>query len=113
MTKGLVAILGSAGRNFGAGMSGGVAYVLDEDGTFETRCNKGMVGIDPLSKEDEATLRSLIERHQTLTGSAVAGRLLADWPKALGAFRKVMPTDYKAVLARQHLDGDAARLASI
>ncbi len=113
MTKGLVAILGRAGRNFAAGMSGGVAYVLDEDGTFESRCNKGMVGIDPLGQDDEATLRGLIERHQTLTGSAVAGRLLADWGRALGAFRKVMPTDYKAVLARQHLDGDAARLASI
>jgi hypothetical protein len=113
MTKGLVVILGKAGRNFAAGMSGGVAYVLDEDGTFETRCNKGMVGIDPLTDEDETTLRALIERHKTLTGSAVATRLLADWAGAVGHFRKVMPTDYKAVLARQHLDGDAARLAAV
>jgi glutamate synthase domain-containing protein 3 len=113
MTKGLVVILGRAGRNFAAGMSGGVAYVLDEDGTFETRCNKGMVGIDPLTDEDKTTLHALIERHRTLTGSAVAARLLADWDAALAGFRKVMPTDYKAVLARQHLDGDAARLAAV
>jgi glutamate synthase domain-containing protein 3 len=87
--------------------------VLDDDGTFETRCNKGMVGIDPLTDEDQATLRALIERHKTLTGSAVAARLLGDWERALGQFRKVLPTDYKAVLARQHLDGDAARLAAV
>ena len=113
MTKGLAVILGRAGRNFAAGMSGGVAYVLDEDGTFETRCNKGMVGIDPLTDDDRQTLRTLVERHQKLTGSAVATRLLADWDGALAQFRKVMPTDYKAVLARQHLDGDAARVAAV
>jgi glutamate synthase domain-containing protein 3 len=106
-------VLGRAGRNFGAGMSGGVAYVLDEDGTFASRCNMGMVGIDPLSADDQTVLRALLERHRALTGSAVATRLLADWPQALLAFRKVMPTDYKAVLAKAHLDTDAARLASI
>jgi glutamate synthase domain-containing protein 3 len=113
MTKGLAVILGRAGRNFAAGMSGGVAYVLDEDGTFETRCNKGMVGIDPLGDDDRQTLRTLVERHRQHTGSAVATRLLANWDGALAQFRKIMPTDYKAVLARQHLDGDAARVAAV
>jgi glutamate synthase domain-containing protein 3 len=113
MTKGLVLVLGRAGRNFAAGMSGGVAYVLDEDGTFASRCNPGMVGIEPLGPDDARTLRDLVERHRTLTGSAVAARLLADWDGALGRIRKVMPTDYKAVLARQHLDSDAAKLAAV
>jgi glutamate synthase domain-containing protein 2/glutamate synthase domain-containing protein 1/glutamate synthase domain-containing protein 3 len=113
MTKGLIVILGRVGRNFAAGMSGGVAYVLDEDGSFAQRCNMGMVGIDPIGDTDERQLRDLVERHRALTGSAVASRLLADWARALACFKKVMPTDYKAVLARQHLDGDAARLASI
>jgi glutamate synthase domain-containing protein 2/glutamate synthase domain-containing protein 3 len=88
MTKGLVVILGSAGRNFAAGMSGGVAYVLDEDGTFETRCNKGMVGIEPVLGDDARTVRTLIERHQTFTGSALAARLLADWDHVLQSFRR-------------------------
>jgi glutamate synthase domain-containing protein 3 len=113
MTKGLVVILGRAGRNFAAGMSGGVAYVLDEDGTFATRINKGMVEVDPMTPEDTRQLRALVERHQALTGSAMAARLLADWARALDQFRKVLPTDYKAVLARQHLDGDAARVAAV
>jgi glutamate synthase domain-containing protein 3 len=113
MTKGIVVILGRAGRNFAAGMSGGVAYVLDEDGTFATRINKGMVEVDPMTPGDRQQLRALVERHQALTGSAVAARLLADWDRALAQFRKVLPTDYKAVLARQHLDGDAARVAAV
>jgi glutamate synthase domain-containing protein 2/glutamate synthase domain-containing protein 1/glutamate synthase domain-containing protein 3 len=113
MTKGLIVILGRVGRNFAAGMSGGVAYVLDQDGTFAERCNMGMVGIDPLTDTDERQLRELVERHRALTGSAVASRLLADWARALACMKKVMPTDYKAVLARQHLDGEAARLAAI
>ncbi|MGH7893578.1 MAG: glutamate synthase-related protein, partial [Candidatus Binatia bacterium] len=113
MTGGTVVVLGGTGRNFAAGMSGGVAYILDEDGAFESRCNRGMVGLDPLTEHDRQTLHGLVERHRTLTGSAVAARLLAEWDRALGRFVKVMPTDYKAVLARQHLDGDAAQVAAI
>jgi len=113
MTKGLVVVLGRAGRNFAAGMSGGVAYVLDEDETFATRCNMGMVGIEPLDADDVRMLRELVERHRTLTGSTMAARLLADWDRALACIRKVLPTDYKAVLARQHLDSDAAKLAAV
>jgi glutamate synthase domain-containing protein 3 len=113
MTGGAVVVLGRAGRNFAAGMSGGVAFVLDEDGSFGTRCNMGMVEIDPMTAAHRQQLRDLIERHRALTGSAVAERLLADWERALDLFRMVMPTDYKAVLARQHLDGDAARLAAV
>jgi glutamate synthase (ferredoxin) len=113
MTGGVVAVLGRAGRNFAAGMSGGTAFVLDADGTFATRCNMGMVEIDPMTDADRRRLRDLVERHRALTGSTVAERLLADWDRALGLFKMVMPTDYKAVLARQHLDSDAARLASI
>ncbi len=113
MTKGTVVVLGKTGRNFAAGMSGGVAYVLDDDGTFEGRCNKGMVGLDPLTAQDERTLQELIERHRTLTGSAVAARILGEWDRVRTRFVKVMPTDYKAVLARQHLDTDAARVAAI
>ncbi|HXJ32880.1 MAG TPA: glutamate synthase large subunit [Candidatus Eisenbacteria bacterium] len=113
MTKGTVVVLGKTGRNFAAGMSGGVAYVLDEDGTFEGHCNKGMVGLDPLTAQDERTLRELVERHGALTGSAVAARILGEWDRVRTRFVKVMPTDYKAVLARQHLDTDAARVAAI
>jgi glutamate synthase domain-containing protein 3 len=113
MTGGAVVVLGRAGRNFAAGMSGGVAFVLDEDGSFGTRCNMGMVEIDPMTAAHRQQLRDLIERHRALTGSAVAERLLADWERALDLFRMVMPTDYKAVLARQHLHGDAARLAAV
>jgi glutamate synthase domain-containing protein 3 len=66
-----------------------------------------------MTPEDTRQLRALVERHQALTGSAMAARLLADWARALDQFRKVLPTDYKAVLARQHLDGDAARVAAV
>ena len=102
MTGGRVVVLGPTGRNFAAGMSGGVAYVLDGDGTFARRCNKGTVGFEALTAEDEAELRALIEEHQRRTDSPVAARVLADWDELIagGAFVKVMPHDYKRVLAR-------------
>jgi glutamate synthase domain-containing protein 3 len=93
--------LGATGRNFAAGMSGGVAYVLDEEGAFARRCNMGMVGFDPLSTDDAIELRAMIEEHLKRTDSPVAARVLADWDGLLGrgAFVKVMPHDYKRVLA--------------
>ena len=100
MTGGRVVVLGPTGRNFAAGMSGGVAYVLDEDGTFHTRCNMGMVGFDELSEVDAIELRAMIEEHLRRTDSPVAARLLDEWEKLLerAAFVKVMPHDYKRVM---------------
>jgi glutamate synthase domain-containing protein 3 len=113
MTKGLVVVLGKTGRNFAAGMSGGVAYVLDQDGDFAVRCNKGMVDLDPLDDDDAVRLKDLIHRHYQLTQSAVAWRVLSGWKDAVTQFVKVMPTEYRSILAKQHLDSDSAKLASI
>ncbi len=99
MTGGVVVVLGPTGRNFAAGMSGGVAYVLDEQGAFKGRCNAELVDFDPIEDGDAATLRALVEEHRERTGSAVAERLLADWSTALTHFVKVMPRDYKRALA--------------
>ena len=113
MTKGLVVVLGKTGRNFAAGMSGGVAYVLDADGDFAVRCNKGMVDLDPLEETDAEQLKDLIHRHYQLTQSAVAWRVLSGWKDTVKQFVKVMPTEYRQILAKAHLDSDAAKLASI
>jgi glutamate synthase (NADPH/NADH) large chain len=96
MTGGRVAILGPVGRNFGAGMSGGIAYLLDPD---VGRVNIEMVDLERISAEDGDFLFELIQRHRAETGSAVAAGLLADWNAALARFRRVMPKDYKRVLA--------------
>ncbi|HEY2535623.1 MAG TPA: glutamate synthase large subunit [Solirubrobacteraceae bacterium] len=103
MTGGRVIVLGPTGRNFAAGMSGGVAYVLDEDGGFAGRCNMGMIGFEAPSTEDVAELRALIAEHGERTGSPVAARVLEQFEELLarGAFVKVMPHDYKRVLAEQ------------
>ena len=102
MTGGRVVILGETGRNFAAGMSGGVAYVLNVDGLFEKRCNMELVGLESLSDADEiAELRELIEKHQRLTRSALAKRLLAKWDDTVAKFVKVMPHDYKKALAER------------
>jgi glutamate synthase (NADPH/NADH) large chain/glutamate synthase (ferredoxin) len=100
MTGGRVVVLGPTGRNFAAGMSGGVAYVLDEQDNFAERCNMGMVGLDGLEEADAIELKALIEEHGRRTDSPVAARVLADWDRVLerGAFVKVMPHDYKRVL---------------
>jgi len=113
MTKGVVVVLGKTGRNFAAGMSGGVAYVLDQDGDFAVRCNRGMVDLDPLEDADVDRLKDLIHRHYQLTQSAVAWRILSGWKDYAKQFVKVMPTEYRQILAKQHLDSDAAKLASI
>ena len=98
MTGGRVVVLGPTGRNFGAGMSGGVAFVHDPDGRFATLVNGEMVELEPLSAEDRTWVRDRIMRHQEETGSTVAGRLLADWTPSAELFVKVMPRDYKRVL---------------
>jgi glutamate synthase (NADPH/NADH) large chain len=98
MTGGRVAILGPVGRNFAAGMSGGIAYLLDPD---PRRVNTEMADLEPLTGDDGDFLRGLLQRHQAETGSCVAARLLADWPAALDRFGRVMPVDYKRVLAAQ------------
>ena len=95
MTGGLVVILGETGRNLGAGMSGGIAYVLDLD---LGRVNPEMVDLDPLSATDVAELREVVARHAEETGSVHAADLLADWPQAVQRFTKVMPKDFKRVL---------------
>jgi len=96
MTGGRVVILGPTGRNFAAGMSGGIAYVLDLN---PVRLNREMVDVDPLEDADVEFLREVVSRHHAETGSAVAARLLADWESAAGRFTKVMPKDYKRVLS--------------
>jgi glutamate synthase domain-containing protein 3 len=98
MTGGRVIVLGETGRNFAAGMSGGVAYVLDRDGKFPDRCNRELVGFDEIGEVDALELHELIEEHHLRTLSPVAARVLADWEAMLPRFLKVMPHDYKRVL---------------
>ena len=121
MTGGVAVVLGRTGRNFAAGMSGGIAYVYDEDGDFEVRCNTSMVELEPVRREgagvmpgtdaagradyhpdmtrfDELRLRGLIERHLHYTGSEVARRMLDDWENRVERFVKIMPVDYRRAL---------------
>jgi glutamate synthase (NADPH/NADH) large chain len=128
MTGGVVVVLGRTGRNFAAGMSGGVAYVLDEDDSFETRCNMSMVELEPVEEEESISARDyhhagdletkgvveilsdlgrgdaerlyqLIGRHKSFTGSARAAEILENWEAWLPKFRKVMPVEYRRALA--------------
>jgi len=114
MTGGRVVVLGKTGRNFAAGMSGGVAYVLDRDRSFAKRLNTGMVDLEPLDDEDWKTLREMINRHILFTNSAYAKRILATFADQL--FVKVMPRDYKRVLRAEakaraeHREPDFAEL---
>jgi glutamate synthase (ferredoxin) len=119
MTGGRVVILGRTGRNFAAGMSGGVAYVLDEAGDFATRCNMELVGLEKLEDADEIELVwKLIQRHQAYTKSERAAKILAAWKNFVPKFVKVMPQDYKRVLTSlkkvqsQGLSGDDAIMAA-
>ena len=112
MTGGRVVILGATGRNFAAGMSGGIAYVLDEDGTFEQRCNPGLVDLEPLAAaEDVSEARTLIRKHLRYTGSTVASSVLDNWQKTQSRFVKVMPRDYRRVLEERKAAKRAARRA--
>jgi len=119
MTGGRVIVLGRTGRNFAAGMSGGVAYVLDEAGDFPTRCNMELVGLEKLEDQDEIEeVWKLIQRHQAYTRSERAAKVLADWAKLVPKFVKVMPKDYRRVLQamtrvkEQGLSGDQAIMAA-
>jgi glutamate synthase (NADPH/NADH) large chain len=98
MTGGKVVVLGPTGRNFGAGMSGGLAFVYDPDDTFARRLNFEMVDLDPLEDEDKEWLRATIRTHRSETGSAVAQRILDRWHETVRSFKKVFPKDYKRVL---------------
>ncbi|MCG6965879.1 MAG: glutamate synthase large subunit [Chromatiaceae bacterium] len=141
MTGGVVVVLGRTGRNFAAGMSGGIAYVLDDDGSFEQRCNLAMVELEPIMAEDDALellahqggdleshgrvdvshdmtrfdairLRQLVESHLAHTGSAVAKRVLDDWEAWLPKFKKVMPVDYRRALAEMQVERQKAKTAA-
>ena len=102
MTGGRVVVLGKTGRNFAAGMSGGIAYVLDVDGSFSTRCNREMVDLEPLKSDDDVTIvRDLIRAHVLYTGSDHAARILDAWTDFVSLVVKVMPRDYKRVLAAE------------
>lgn len=109
MTGGTVLILGGTGRNFAAGMSGGIAYVYDVKGDFATKCNPEMVDLDPLDQEDAVKVQQLLDEHFKTTNSTVAKFLLSDFENQLPRFIKVFPRDYKSVLAKQKA-GKAASL---
>lgn len=119
MTGGRVVVLGESGRNFGAGMSGGIAYVLDESGDFHSHYNDEMVGLETLSDLDEIIeLKEMIQKHQEYTGSTVAQRLLENWDESVPKFVKVIPHDFKrmmqafAEVEAQGLSGDEAAMAA-
>ncbi len=101
MTGGKVVVIGDTGRNFAAGMSGGIAYVWNKTGDFDIRCNKEMVALEELEDEDLKFIQNMLRKHQEFTGSTVAGVLLKDWDKLSKQFVKVMPVDYKKALQAQ------------
>jgi glutamate synthase (ferredoxin) len=119
MTGGRVVVLGKTGRNFAAGMSGGIAYVLDEDGTFPGRCNLNMVLLEKVEDAAEVgEVKILIQQHFDYTRSSVAGRVLENWNDMLPRFVRVIPKDYKRMLAaidqarKAGFSGDEAIIAA-
>jgi glutamate synthase domain-containing protein 2/glutamate synthase domain-containing protein 1/glutamate synthase domain-containing protein 3 len=107
MTGGVVVVLGTTGYNFAAGMTGGVAYVYNESGVFDTRCNLDTVDLESVwTEEDQEELRTLLERHVAYTGSVRARKILDDWDACLPFFVKVMPIDYRKSLERMRLQED-------
>ena len=109
MTGGIVVTIGKTGRNFGAGMSGGMAFCFDEDDSFAVRLNTEMVALEPFEDpEDQALVRDLLQQHVYYTGSTVAQRILDGWDEQKTKFRKVMPVDYKRVLLEQKKRAEAA-----
>jgi glutamate synthase (ferredoxin) len=101
MTGGRVVVLGRTGRNFAAGMSGGVAYVLDEDGKFASRCNTQMVTLGSASETEVQLVKRMVERHRELTNSALARRVLERWQENAAKLVRVMPNDYRRMLDAQ------------
>ena len=118
MTGGRVVVLGPTGRNFAAGMSGGIAYVYSrQPRQFEQRCNLELVELERVTDEDDGELRSLIAEHAARTGSLVARKLLATWDRERERFIKVMPRDYRRVLEQRQAEaeseeGDEAAVAA-
>jgi glutamate synthase (NADPH) large chain len=100
MTGGRALILGNTGRNFAAGMSGGIAWVYNPDNTFDSNCNKEMVDLDPLTEKDSEHIIALLKKHVSLTGSKVAKHLLKNWNEASTKFVKVFPKEYKRVIQK-------------
>ena len=101
MTGGKVVVLGATGRNFAAGMSGGIAYIYDPENKFVNGlCNTETIEFEDISTEDAQDLKGLIEKHANYTNSNRAKELLADWETSLGNFVRIMPTEYKAALKR-------------
>jgi glutamate synthase (ferredoxin) len=99
MTGGRVIVIGPTGRNFAAGMSGGLAFVLDEEGDFNVRCNHEMVDVEPFEEpEDLEYVRAMLSKHREITGSEVADRILADWDAYAAKFVKIFPKDLKRVM---------------
>jgi glutamate synthase domain-containing protein 3 len=111
MTGGRVIILGKTGKNFAAGMSGGIAYVYDESGDFAELCNKEMVELGDIKVETECeVVKSLIFKHFELTESELAARILGDWERNLENFVRVIPTDYRrAIEAQKEFIGEEVR----
>jgi glutamate synthase domain-containing protein 3 len=113
MTGGRVVVIGPTGRNFAAGMSGGIAYVYDEDAALKDLCNKDMVSLEPPDKdEDIQFIRQMLENHVKYTDSPIAKGMLADWDGELRRFVKVMPNDYRRALEkRAEIEEQARKLA--
>eukprot|EP00586_Coscinodiscus_wailesii_P002117 CAMPEP_0172483462 /NCGR_PEP_ID=MMETSP1066-20121228/10479_1 /TAXON_ID=671091 /ORGANISM="Coscinodiscus wailesii, Strain CCMP2513" /LENGTH=1606 /DNA_ID=CAMNT_0013247359 /DNA_START=221 /DNA_END=5041 /DNA_ORIENTATION=- len=109
MTGGNLVVLGDTGQNFGAGMSGGIAYVYDPEGVFPEKVNMGLFGLETIDDDDEkATVRGYIQEHVDYTGSTVGQAMLDNWDESVGKFVKVMPHDYKRVLAERAAAEEAA-----
>jgi glutamate synthase domain-containing protein 3 len=104
MTGGIAVVIGKTGRNFAAGMSGGIAYVYDSEGNFKQKCNREMVELENLSKEDETNIHSLLHNHFKYTKSTIAKALLDDFKKELKRFVKVMPIEYKRILSAKKIE---------
>jgi glutamate synthase domain-containing protein 3 len=109
MTGGTVVVIGDAGRNFGAGMSGGTAFVLDDDGSFAARCNMGMVDIEGVDQDDWAHIASLLAEHVERTRSVRGAALLRAGSMSARRFRKVIPIEYRRVLEESRLASGAER----
>ncbi len=107
MTGGAAIILGSTGRNFAAGMSGGVAYVWDKSGDFESKLNPELVDLDPIEQEDRDLLLDMLTKHVQFTGSEVAQSFLDNFEASLASMVKVMPRDYKAVLQKRKAEAQS------
>ena len=106
MTGGRVVVLGPTGRNFAAGMSGGIAYIYDVKGDFSNKCNMDMVEFDPIEEDDKSTIMNLLHNHSKYTGSSVASEIIEKFNIEISKFKKVMPVEYKRVLSARQQESD-------